>query len=105
MIEAAHILNGIILEEQAGFTLGDLCQACTVHAEWTVSLVEEGILEPTGTGPAEWRFSGVQLRRAHVVRRLQQDLGINLAGAALAINLMDELESLRQRLAVLERNG
>jgi chaperone modulatory protein CbpM len=30
--------------------------------------------------------------------RLQRDLGVNLAGAALAIDLLDQLDELRRRL-------
>ncbi|MEE9157003.1 MAG: chaperone modulator CbpM, partial [Gammaproteobacteria bacterium] len=36
--------------------------------------------------------------------RLQQDLGINLAGAALALDLLDELRKLRTRLKTLAHN-
>ncbi len=99
-----HALRGVILDEQTEFTLGDLCRACSVHAEWLVSLVEEGILEPVGAEQAHWRFTGVQLSRARTVSRLQRDLGINLTGAALALDLIDEIESLRGRLAALERH-
>jgi len=33
-----------------------------------------------------------------VALRLQQDLGVNLAGAALALQLLEEAETLRARL-------
>jgi chaperone modulatory protein CbpM len=57
--------------------------------------VEEGILEPAGHNPAQWRFSGTSLQKAHIAMRLQRDLEINLAGVALALDLMDEIESLQ----------
>ena len=38
------------------------------------------------------------MHRAKVALRLQHDLGINLAGAALALHLMDEMEALRAQL-------
>jgi len=88
-------LTGIVLDEQAELTLSDLCRACCQHAEWIVQLVEEGILEPAGHNPAQWRFSGTSLQKAHIAMRLQRDLEINLAGVALALDLMDEIESLR----------
>ena len=88
-------LTGIVLDEQAELTLSDLCRACCQHAEWIVQLVEEGILEPAGRNPAQWRFSGTSLQKAHIAMRLQRDLEINLAGVALALDLMDEIESLR----------
>jgi chaperone modulatory protein CbpM len=88
-------LSGIILEEQTGLTLTDVCSACAVHAEYIIELVDEGVLVPVGREPVYWRFSGAHMRRAMVVLRLQRDLGINLAGVALALQLLDEIEALR----------
>jgi chaperone modulatory protein CbpM len=96
------IVTGLLLDDETCLTLGELCRVCTVHAEWIIELVDEGILDPSGPDAAHWRFSGPSLLRALRVRRLQQDLGINLAGAALVLDLLDEVESLRARLRVLE---
>lgn len=83
-------------------TLGDLCRACGVHAEWIAALVEEGVLEPRGRGMAQWRFTGGSVRRVQMVMRLQRDLQINLSGAALALELVEEIRALRARLLALE---
>ena len=64
-----------------------------------VDLVEEGVIAPAGTVAGEWRFTGLQLRHARVAVRLQRDLGVNPAGAALALQLLDELDRLRALLA------
>jgi chaperone modulatory protein CbpM len=90
-----------ILEEQTGLTLADLCRACAVHDEQIIALVDVGVLEPQGREPARWRFSGANLYRARKALRLQRDLDIDLAGAALALQLLDEIESLRRRLRAL----
>lgn len=95
----AHI-SGFILEDQSGLTLADLCRACGAQAELIVELVEEGVLSPSGEAPAVWRFTGIHLRHARVAIRLQRDLGVNPAGAALALQLMEEIEALRERLGV-----
>ena len=97
-----ELLNGLVLDEQAELTLGELCHACSRHAEWVLQLVEEGILEPAGRNPAQWRFSGTSLHRAHIAMRLQRDLDVNLAGVALALDLMDEIESLRALVCRLQ---
>jgi chaperone modulatory protein CbpM len=91
-------LIGVILEEQTQLTLAEISRGCAVHAECIIELVEEGVLAPTGHDPRGWRFTGVQLRRASVALRLQRDLGINLAGVALALDLLDELNAVRARL-------
>ncbi|MDX2507803.1 MAG: chaperone modulator CbpM [Gammaproteobacteria bacterium] len=89
---------GLVLDNDHSLTLSELSRACSMHAEWVLELVDEGILEPMGSDMVHWRFSGHNLRRALVVRRLQQDLGVNLSGAALALELMEEVETLRARL-------
>jgi len=94
-------ITGILLDEQAGLTLAEVSRACAVHAERIVELVEEGVLSPIGPEPHRWRFTGTHMRRARVAVRLQGDLGINLAGAALALQLLDEIEDLRARLRAM----
>jgi len=94
-------LSAIILEEQTELSLAEVCRACAVRAELIVELVEEGVIEPFGREPHRWRFSGVHLHRATVALRLQRDLGVNLAGAALALELLDELDALRAQLSKL----
>ena len=94
-------LSGIILEELTELTLAEVCRACTVNVDCIVELVEEGVITPIGREPHRWRFSGTHMRRATVALRLQRDLGVNLAGAALALQLLDEVEALRARLRVM----
>ena len=101
--EIIDILNGVILEQEEQFRLNELCEICVVSAEWIIELVDEGILEPCGQAPSEWLFPGGSCRRIAVVRRLQRDLGINLAGAALALELQEEIIALNARLESLLR--
>jgi chaperone modulatory protein CbpM len=95
-------LTGILLDEQAELSLHDLCHACSTSTEWVVELVDEGVLEPIGHKQAHWRFSGLNLLRARTAMRMQQDLQINLAGVALALDLMEEIETMRERLRRFE---
>jgi len=79
-------------------SLAELCRSCGVRAEWVVELVEEGILEPQGSAPARWRFSAISITRVRTAWHLQRDLGVNKAGIAIALNLMEERESLHHRV-------
>jgi len=96
-----ELLRICILEEQTQLTLADLSRACTVHAERIIELVDAGVLEPFGHEPASWRFGGASLPRARRALRLQRDIGVDLVGAALALELLDEIESLRTRLRAM----
>ena len=96
------VLTGITIDESTVFTLGELSRACGKPAEWILALVEEGIIEPMFDDQSHWQFRGHCLRRVHIVQRLQTDLDLNLAGAALAVELLEEVESLRKRISALE---
>jgi len=98
-------LTGMILDERMEMSLSELSRACSTSTEWVIELVDEGVLEPAGQEQAEWRFSGTCLVRARTAWRLQHDLKINLAGVALALDLMDELEAMRERLRRFESIG
>lgn len=97
-------LAGFILEDQDELTLDDLCRACAAQPDLIIDLVHEGVLAPMGPAPQAWRFTGVHLHRATVAVRLQRDLGVNPAGAALALELMEELDKLRAQLGRLQES-
>ncbi len=88
----------VILEEAQEVTLADLTRTCRVHAEWVLELVQEGVLEPLGPGGPQWRFSATSVVRVQKAQRLQRDLGVNLPGIALALQLLDRIEALEARL-------
>ncbi len=99
------VVHGVLIETSVEFGTRELCRACAVREDWLIALVAEGVIEPHGRSPAAWRFSGESLRRARIVRRLQRDLDLNLAGAALALELIEENERLRRRLAARSAPG
>ena len=98
--DLTFVHTGTVIEEDS-LTLGQLCRACDVHADWIISIVEESIIEPQGENIRLWRFSGKSMLRARSALRLERDLGVNLAGIALALDLMEELENLRAQMKTL----
>lgn len=97
-----QIPDVILINDETELSLNDLCKACSSSAEWIIELVEEGVLEPIGYQQIQWRFSGVNLQKAQTATRLQRDLGLNLAGIALALDLLKQIETLESRLIQLE---
>ncbi len=95
--EPPLVHTGTVVEEEY-LTLEQLCNSCAVDTTWVISLVEESIIEPQGDEVKSWQFSGISLLRVRTALRLHQDLGVNLAGIALAMDLMEELERLRAQL-------
>jgi len=76
-------------------TLTELCQATRLGSDTLIEIIEEGILEPTGSTPETWQFSNHTIAIAQKAARLHNDLEIDWPGIALAISLIEELEQLR----------
>ncbi len=96
-----HVTSSFVMEDITELTLEDLCRACAAQADIIGELVSEGVIDsamPQSLLPEHWRFTGVHLHRAKVAMRLHRDLGVNFAGAALALQLMDELQALREKI-------
>ncbi|GAB6190883.1 chaperone modulator CbpM [Desulfocastanea catecholica] len=88
----------IVLDDSMTLGVNEICTLCRVGVELVNEMVNEGVLIPEGTSPETWRFSAVAIKRIQVTLRLQKDLRVNLPGAALALDLLDELEELRSQL-------
>jgi len=91
-------MQGAVVEEQVQLTLVELCRACRAEQEHVLTWVVEGVLQPVGDSPRDWRFGGDSLRRARLALSLSRDLEINPPGVALALDLLDEIAELRAHL-------
>jgi chaperone modulatory protein CbpM len=91
-------LQGQIVDENVEFTLVELSRASGASEEELTLWVSEGVFEPRGAQPQEWRFSGAALRRVRTAQRLAHDFQINPPGVALALNLLDEIDALHARM-------
>lgn len=83
------------------FTVQEVAVRCGVDVAFIQELVELGVIE---TYPeAGMAFScEVTLRVGRFVR-LQRDLGVNLEGAAVIVELLDRVDALERELTSLRR--
>ena len=95
MTRDVTMASGVLIDEDLSVSLTELCRYCAIDGQLVIDMVNEGMIEPSGDAPESWRFRGMAVRRAQVAARLIRDLEINLAGAALAIDLLEELEDIR----------
>ncbi|HJV95260.1 MAG TPA: chaperone modulator CbpM [Albitalea sp.] len=91
-------MNTTIVEEELHLTLIELAHSCRASSEQLIAWVEEGVLEPAGNDPSDWRFGGRSLQRARTAQRLTHDLQLNPPGVALALELLDRIDALEARL-------
>jgi chaperone modulatory protein CbpM len=96
------VTHARVLDERVTLDLGELCRVQGVHQRVVIGMVREGVLEPLGDAPENWRFAPNAMARLARALRIRDDLHLNLAGTALALDLLEELAALRQRVSVLE---
>lgn len=92
------VISGTLLDDTVRFTLVELCRYAKATPERVIEMVDEGVLEPQGASVHTWRFDTKALKRLQIAIRLQNDLGVNLPGSALILDLLEEMETLRQQL-------
>ena len=96
------ILQGEILEEEVKLTLAQLSRRSCLSAESILEMMEYGVIEPYQPSTEKWLFKGDSVNRLRCAQRLKRDLGVNTAGAALALDLLQEMNRMRVRLRRLE---
>ena len=96
------LIQGEILEEDISFSLAQLCQMTKMPAETVLEMFDYGVIEPYQAAADKLQFTGASLNRLRCAQRLKMDLGVNTAGAALAVEVLEELKQLRSRLQRLE---
>ena len=90
-------LRGSVVEQDVELTIVELGRACRTTEQQIEVWVHEGVLQPSGPSRDAWRFGGESLARMRIATRLMQDLEINAAGVALALDLLDRIAELESR--------
>jgi chaperone modulatory protein CbpM len=98
-----RILEATPLDESSWVAITDLCAWVRVERHWVASLVDAGVLEPRGAAPETWSFPARDVLRVRALKRLVRDLDVNLEGAAVILDLIEERRRLERRIALLER--
>ena len=91
------ILTGVLLED-AALSVAELAQACGCEPRWVIEHIESGLLECIVVTPGERRFASAEFVRARRLRALERDFDANPELAALTVDLIEEVESLRRQL-------
>lgn len=102
-----RIITGVLIDDDATLTFVDVCQKYDLTEPWLRDLLEQGIFSHIDTAVIPMKqlnFDPLMVKRVLSARRLEQDLGINVPGVLLALELLDELDAIRDELDVLKRH-
>lgn len=104
MVESIQLLEAHLLGDNDWVRVETLLGLCDLTLDAVVELAELGVLVPRGTAPSEWQLPAAALPRLRTMSRLMRDLGVNLSGAALAVELIESRRQLERRVRELERH-
>ena len=85
------IISGIIVEKSQSLTLEEFCLATHAERQTVIKMIEYQLIQPQGTAPEEWRFDSLSLKKGRIASSFYRDLEINMAGIALALELLDKI--------------
>jgi chaperone modulatory protein CbpM len=103
MPNSINVLEARLLGESDWIAVTDVCQLCLIDMTAIVELVELGVVVSRGPTPAEWSVPAASLPRLRIAGRLMRDLGVNVTGAALAVELLEARGDLERQIRRLER--
>ena len=75
-------------------SLDELVSTCGQERQWVIELIEENIIEYDV--PEREEFTGYQLTTVRRASRLSRDFDASVPAIGLILELLDELEQLRQ---------
>ena len=103
MSNPINVLDARLLGDGDWIAVTDVCQLCRIEMTAVVELVELGVVVSRGPTPAEWSVPAAAVPRLRVAGRLMRDLGVNVTGAALAVELLEARGDLERQIRRLER--
>src|SRR5215470_11014033 len=77
-------------------SLEDAARRLGLHPDIVRHFLEFGLLEPAEVTGGEIMLDAVALRRIGVIQHLRYDLGINLAGIGVILELLDRIDALQR---------
>jgi DNA-binding transcriptional MerR regulator len=99
----APITRRRITPEQ--LTLEGLAACTDMHPTRIAYFVEYGLIEPVAQTDSQWLFDPVCIARLRMIERLRRDLGANLAGIAVILDLLDRLSTLQREVEQWRRRS
>jgi MerR family transcriptional regulator/heat shock protein HspR len=89
--------------DEPRYVISDAAQLLQVHPQ-TLRLYErEGLIEPGRSRGRIRLYSDHDIERLRMMQRLTNDLGVNLAGAEVILNMREVILDLQRQLAEVRR--
>jgi len=88
-------------KKKAGYMISSVAETYQVHPQ-TLRLYERlGLLEPSRSEGNTRLYSQSDLNRLEIILHLTRDLGVNLAGVEVVLNMREKMEKMQDQIAEL----
>ncbi len=91
-----NILLGELIDYNERIEQQEFQRMCRISEDFLIELIDEGIVESELVSNARY-FRANHIQKVKKANRLNSDLGINVAGIALILELLDRIEYLEKR--------
>jgi len=98
------VITGELMDEYTTISFTQVCHTYHIPEDVLIELLEHGLFNDITPPVKQVSFNPYMLSRVQSAQRLQEDLGVNLQGVILALELRDELERVRKELDILRRH-
>jgi len=80
------------------YLIGVAARLCDAHPQ-TLRMYERlGLVQPARVGSKNRMYSDADIERLHQIQRLTQDLGVNLAGVEVILDLLDKMQRMQEQM-------
>src|SRR6266516_1546613 len=91
------------LTDRALYIISVAAELAGVHPQTLRIYERKGLLQPARTPGNTRRYSDRDIDRLRTIQRLTQEHGVNLAGVKMIVEMENEIDRLRQRMARMAR--
>ena len=103
MVKKKELMIITNYSQETLLSLDEVCNICATEPAFIEELIEYDIIYPINYAKSQCLFTLSQLKRIKTAQRIQKDLKINLEGIALILDLLEEIERLREKAALLDK--
>lgn len=98
------VILGLLIEEKTTFSFQEICNQYAISQKLLIEMLEQGLIPKESIQTTHITLDQKALCRMESALRLHRDLGINPPGVTLAIELLEEMEKMRNELDILRKH-
>ena len=88
----------MVRQRQRRYSISVVAEMFDLHPQTLRTYEREGLLRPARTGGNTRVYSQEDVERIELILRLTKELGVNLAGVEVVLNMRDRMEAMQRQV-------